>query len=87
MANSTALIFIKPTVAINRGDTFIFSSWVCTVDGVGSFQRRLSMTPNPKTGLVTLPEVVTGDLTGRFGEISLFNQHTDFELGSDSNSN
>jgi hypothetical protein len=87
MANSTALIFIKPTVAINRGDTFIFSSWVCTADGVGSFQRRLSMTPNPKTGLVTLPEVVTGDLTGRFGEISLFNQHTDFELGSDSNSN
>jgi hypothetical protein len=44
------------------------------------------MTPNPKTGLVTLPEVVTGDLAGKFGEISLYNQHTDFELGSDSNS-
>jgi hypothetical protein len=36
---------------------------------------------------VTLPEVVTGDLTGKFGEISLYNQHVDFELGSDSNSN
>jgi hypothetical protein len=36
---------------------------------------------------VTLPEVVTGDLTGKFGEISLYNQHADFELGSDSNSN
>jgi hypothetical protein len=36
---------------------------------------------------VTLPEVVTGELAGKFGEISLYNQHTDFELGSDSNSN
>jgi hypothetical protein len=87
MANSTASIFIKPTVAFNRGDTFVFGSWVCTADGAGSFQRRLTMTPNPKTGLVTLPEVVTGDLAGKFGEISLYNQHTDFELGSDYNSN
>jgi hypothetical protein len=38
------------------------------------------MPPNPKYGLMTLPEVVTG-------EISLYNQHADFELGSDSNSN
>jgi hypothetical protein len=45
------------------------------------------MPPNPKTGLVTLPEVVTGDLASKFGEISLYNQHADFELGSDSNSN
>jgi hypothetical protein len=87
MASSTASIFIKTTVAFNRGDTFVFDSWVCTADGAGSFQRRLTMTPNPKTGLVTLPEVVTGDLTGKFGEISLYNQHTDFEFGSASNSN
>jgi hypothetical protein len=45
------------------------------------------MPPNPETGLVTLPEVVTGNLTGKFGEISLYNQHADFELGSNSNSN
>jgi hypothetical protein len=45
------------------------------------------MAPNPSTGLLTLPEVVTGELAGKFGEISLYNQHTDFELGSDSNSN
>jgi hypothetical protein len=45
------------------------------------------MPPNPKTGLVTLPEVVTGDLAGKFGEILLYNQDADFELGSDSNSN
>jgi hypothetical protein len=87
MANSTASIFIKPTVAFNRGDTFVFGSWVCTADGAGSFQRRLTMPPNPKTGLVTLPEVVTGDLTRKFSEISLYNQHVDFELGFDSNSN
>jgi hypothetical protein len=31
------------------------------------------MPPNPKTGLATLPEVVTGDLPGKFGEISLYN--------------
>jgi hypothetical protein len=87
MVNSTASVFIKPTVAFNRGDTFVFDSWVCTADGVGSFQRRLTMPANPETGLVTLPEVVTGNLARKFGEISLYNQHADFELGSDSNSN
>jgi hypothetical protein len=60
MENSTALVYIKPTVAFNRGDTFVFGAWVCTADGAGSFQRRLAMPPNPETGLVTLPEVVTG---------------------------
>jgi hypothetical protein len=45
------------------------------------------MPPNLETGFVTLPEVVTGDLAGKFGEISLFDQHADFELGSASNSN
>jgi hypothetical protein len=45
------------------------------------------MTPNPKTGLMTLPEVVTGDLTGKFGEISLYNHHADSEFRSASNSN
>jgi hypothetical protein len=87
MANSTTSIFIKPTAAFNRGDTFIFGSWVYTADGAGSFQRRLTMTPNPKTGLVTLPEVITGNLAGKFGEISLYNQHADFESGSASKSN
>jgi hypothetical protein len=87
MANSTASIFTKPTVAFKCGDTFVFGSWVCTANGAGSFQRRLTMLPNPETGLVTLPEVVTGNLTGKFGEISLYNKHADFELGSDSNSN
>jgi hypothetical protein len=43
--------------------------------------------PNPRTGLVTLPEVVTGELGGKFGEISLFNHHADFKLESVSNSN
>jgi hypothetical protein len=87
MANSTTSIFIKPTIAFNRGDTFVFGSWVCTADGAGTFQRCLTMSPNPEIGLVTLPEVVTGNLARKFGEISLYNQHADFELGSDSNSN
>jgi hypothetical protein len=87
MANSTGSIFIKPTVTFNRGDTFVFESWVCTAYGTGSFQRCLTMTPNPKTRLVTLPEVITGTLTGKFGEIFLYNQHADFELGSASDSN
>jgi hypothetical protein len=39
------------------------------------------MTPDPSTGLVTLPKAVTGELVEKFGEISLFNQHADFELG------
>jgi hypothetical protein len=87
MANSTAPVFIKPTVAFNRGDTFVFGAWVCTADGAGSFNRRLTMPPNPETGFVTLPEVVTGELAGKFGEISLFDQHADFEHRSSSNSN
>jgi hypothetical protein len=87
MANSTASVFIKPVAAFNRGDTFVFGSWVYTADGAGSFQRHLTMTPNLSTGLVTLPQVVTGELTGKFSEILLYNQHADFELGSDSNSN
>jgi hypothetical protein len=87
MANSTAPVYIKPTVAFNRGNTFVFSAWVCTADGAGSFQRHLTMPPNPETGLVTLPEVVTGQLASKFGEISLFDQQADFELGSASNSN
>jgi hypothetical protein len=87
MANSTASVYIQPTVAFNHGDTFVFGAWVCTADGAGSFQHRLTMPPNPETGLMTLPEVVTGELAGKFGEISLFDQHADFELGSASNSN
>jgi hypothetical protein len=86
MANSTASIFIKPTVTFNRGDTFVFGSWVCTADGARCFQHRLTMTPNPKTGLVALP-VITVNLAGKFGEISLYNQHADFESGSASDSN
>jgi hypothetical protein len=87
MVNSTAPVYFKPTVAFNRGDTFVFGAWVCTADGARSFQRRLTMTPNPKTGFVTLPEVVAGELAGNFAEISLFNHHADFELESASNSN
>jgi hypothetical protein len=45
------------------------------------------MAPNPKTGLMTLPEVFTGNLARKFGEILLYNQHADFESGSASNSN
>jgi hypothetical protein len=86
MANSTASISIKPTVTFNRGDTFVFGSWVCTADGAESFQRRLTMAPNLSTGLVTHPEVVMGELTRKFGEISLYNQHANFEFGSTSNS-
>jgi hypothetical protein len=87
MANSTAPVCIKPTVAFNRGDTFVFGAWVCTADGARSFQRRLTIPPNPETGFVTLPKVVTGELAGKFSEISLFDQHADFELGSSSNLN
>jgi hypothetical protein len=45
------------------------------------------MTLNLKTELVTLPEVIMGNLAGKFGEISLYNQHADSESRSASNSN
>jgi hypothetical protein len=79
MANSMALVYIKPTIAFNRGDTFVFGAWVCTANGAGTFQRRLTMPPNPETGFVTLPEVVTGELAGKIGEISLFDHHADVD--------
>jgi hypothetical protein len=43
--------------------------------------------PEPRDGLVTLPEAIMGMLTGKFGKISLYNQVTDFKSGSTSNSN
>jgi hypothetical protein len=55
MVKLMASIFIQPIVTFNRGDTIVFGSWVCTADGAGSFRRHLTMTPNPKTRLVTLP--------------------------------
>jgi hypothetical protein len=45
------------------------------------------MISNQSTRLVTLPEAVTDELAEKFGEISVYNQHADFELGPDSNSN
>jgi hypothetical protein len=48
----------------------VFGAWVCTADGAGSFQRRLTMQPNPKTGFVTLPKVVTGELAGKYSPAS-----------------
>jgi hypothetical protein len=87
MANSTAFVIIKPTAALNRGNTFVFGSWVCTADGAGSLQRYLTMTPDLETGLVTLPEVIMGTLIKIFKEILLCNQAADFESRSTSNSN
>jgi hypothetical protein len=70
MANSTTPVYIKPTVAFNRGDTFVFSAWVCTADGAGAFQRHLTMPPNPEISFVMLLEVVTGELAGKFGDFA-----------------
>jgi hypothetical protein len=87
MANLTASIIIKPTAALNRGDTSVFSSWVCIANSAGSFQRHLTTTLNLETRLVTLSEYITGTLTKKFGEISIYNQHVGFKFGSASNSN
>jgi hypothetical protein len=83
MANSTAPVYFKPIVAFNRGDTFVSGTWVCTADGAGSFQRRLTMSPNPQTSLVTLPDIITGELAGKFSEISLFNHQVRLQLELD----
>jgi hypothetical protein len=45
MANLMDSVIIKPNVTFNCGDSFVFGSWVCTTDGVGSFQSYLTMTP------------------------------------------
>jgi hypothetical protein len=87
MVNSTASIIIRPTVAFNRGDTFVFGSWVCIADDTGSFQCYLTMTPDSETGLVTFTEEVTGQLVEKFGEFSLCNQVANFEIETASSSN
>jgi hypothetical protein len=87
MANAVASILIKPTVAFNRGDTFVFGSWVCTTNGAALFQCYVTMTPDPETRLVTLPEAVTGQLVEKYDEFLLYNKIADFETGSTSNSN
>jgi hypothetical protein len=86
MANSTTSISIKPTVAFNRGDTFVFGSWVCTAD-------RWVLPAPPHLG--TQPEDRARDTSsGDHGQShrkirrnSLYNQHTDSESESASNSN
>jgi hypothetical protein len=45
------------------------------------------MTPDLEIGLVTLPEVVSGQLVEKFGEFSLYNQAVNFEIGSAFNLN
>jgi hypothetical protein len=45
------------------------------------------MASNPKTRLVVLPEVITGNLVENFSETFLYTLHADFESGSASDSN
>jgi hypothetical protein len=45
------------------------------------------MTPDLKTGLMTLPEAITGQVVEKFDEFSLYNQVAIFEIESASNSN
>jgi hypothetical protein len=44
---------------------------VCTADGASSFQHYLTMTPDPETGFVMLPEVAMNQLIEELDEISL----------------
>ena len=45
LANSMASVVINSTVAFERGDIFVFGSWVCVADGAGSFLRFIAATP------------------------------------------
>jgi hypothetical protein len=58
----------------------------CTANNAGSFQYYLTMTSDPETGFMTLPEVVADQLIEKFDEFSLSNNGTNFEFGSVSNS-
>jgi hypothetical protein len=87
MVNSTASIFIKPTVSFNRGDTFVFAPWVCTANGAGSFQRHLTMPPKPEDPARDASRSCHGRSRQKIRRNSLYNQHADFKLGSASNSN
>jgi hypothetical protein len=73
MANSRASIFIKTTTAFSHGNTFVFGSWVCTIDGTRSFQCYITVTPDLEIGFVTLIEVATNQLVEKFDANLLYN--------------
>ena len=81
-----AQITIKPTVTFKQGDTFIFGSWVCIVNGAGSFQRYLTLTLELKPAPMTLPQAPMDDLAKDFSEISLSDPIRELELESEYNS-
>ena len=80
-----APVLIKPNVAFSQGDTFVFGSWVCIANGAGSFQRYLTLTPDPESGFVTLPEASTDQLAENFGEILLSDPIRELEPEFESN--
>jgi hypothetical protein len=63
------LITIKPTVAFQQGDTFVFGSWVYIADTAGSFQRHLTPTPEKKPAFTMLLASPVEDLAENFGKI------------------
>ena len=81
-----ALVTIKPIVAFQQGDTFVFGSWVCVADGVGSFQRFLVPTPESKLKSSTLTQASMENLVENFGEISISDPFRDLESESEYNS-
>ena len=87
LANSMASVVINSTVAFERGDTFVFGSWVCVADGAGSFLRFIAATP----GELRAPpptEAPVINLVKRFGEIALSDSvrepESEFEYNSTS---
>ncbi|CAN6330357.1 unnamed protein product [Urochloa humidicola] len=79
-----APVIVKPTVALGRGDTFVFGSWVCVSNGAGSFNRFLAATP--KTLAETFLQAATDDLAENFDEISLSDPIREPELKTHYNS-
>jgi hypothetical protein len=86
MANLMDSVIIKPNVTFKHDNTFIFDSWVCTANNTKSFRCYLTMTSDPETGFMMLPEATTDQLVKKFDKISLSNNSVGFEFGSASNS-
>jgi hypothetical protein len=63
-----ASVTINSTVAFERGDTFIFGSWVCVADGAGSFLRFIAATPE-QLHAPPSPQATVTNLVENLGEI------------------
>jgi hypothetical protein len=71
LASSIALITYNNTgVAIEKGATFIFSSWICIADGIGGFTNYLVESVSSLLHSGSSPDAL-GDLIDKLSKLEI----------------